>query len=87
MKQVRTKKVTAKKVVKRIPATENGPGTEYTARSGNKYLITKNVNKPLFYLWRKTKDGYEKLCQMESPYDMYVLIDHLEGVDREEVGR
>ena len=85
MKKVETKKVTAPKVVKRIPASENGRGSEYTARSGNKYLITKNVSKPLFYLWKVRKSGFEKLCQMESPYDMYVLIAHLEGAGRMEV--
>ena len=64
--------------VKRIPATENGHGTVYTARNGNVYRITKNTGKPLFYLWKVTDNGYEKLAQMESPYSLYEVIDQLE---------
>ena len=71
----------ANKKVKRIPATENGRGTIYTARSGNVYRITKHVYKSVFYLWRVCGDGFfEKICEMESPYDLYVLIDQLEGL-------
>lgn len=69
-----------RKFYKRIPAAENGRGAKYTARSGNVYRITKHVNKPLFFLWKKADGGYEKLCEMESPYDIYVVIDQLEGL-------
>ncbi len=65
---------------KRIPASENMRGTVYTARSGQTYRITKHVSKPLFYLWKVKDGGYEKMCQMESPYDLYVVIDQLEGL-------
>lgn len=69
-----------KKVVKRIPATENGNSVTYTAMSGTKYRITKHVGKPLFYLWRVVDGGYERVCQMETPYDLYVVIDEMEGL-------
>lgn len=65
---------------KRIPSAENECGTVYTARSGNVYKITKHVNKTWFYLWKVVDGGYEKLCEMESPYDLYVVIDQLEGL-------
>ena len=68
------------KRVKRIPAMENGRGTVYTARSGNKYRITKHVNKQVFYLWKKEDGMYEKLAEEESPYDLYAVIDELEGL-------
>lgn len=68
------------KRVKRIPASENGRGCLYTARSGQEYKITKNVNRPLFYLWKTVDGGYEKVCEMGSPYDLYVVIDQLEGL-------
>ena len=68
------------KIYKRIPATENGNGTVYTARSGQVYRITKHVNKAWFYLWKVQNGGFEKICEMESPYDLYVVIDQLEGV-------
>lgn len=68
------------KFYKRIPSVENGPGSLYTARSGNVYRITKHVNKPVFYLWKKENGGYVKLCEMGSPYDIYVVIDQLEGL-------
>ena len=72
----------AKKITKRIPAMENGTGSVYTARSGNVYRITKHVNKAIFYLWKVIPDGggYEKLAEMETPYDLYELIDTLEGL-------
>lgn len=68
------------KKYKRIPATENGRGSIYSARSGNQYRITKHVSKQLFYLWKIVDGGYEKLCEMETPYDLYVVIDQLEGL-------
>ena len=68
------------KTYKRIPATENGRGAVYTARSGRTYKITRHVNKPLFFLWKVVDGGYEKLCEMESLYDLYVVIDKLEGL-------
>ena len=68
------------KRVKRIPAMENGRGTVYTARSGNKYRITKHVNKQVFYLWKSVDGMYEKVRESESPYDLYEVIDQLEGL-------
>ena len=68
------------KKVKRIPTAENGRGVVYTARSGNAYKITKHISRPLFFLWKVVDGGYEKLCEMESPYDLYVVIDQLEGL-------
>lgn len=68
------------KKYKRIPATENGRGSTYSARSGNQYRITKHVSKQLFFLWKIVDGGYEKLCEMETPYDLYVVIDQLEGL-------
>ena len=68
------------KKVKRIPAMENGRGTVYTARSGNKYRITKHVNKQVFYLWKSVDGMYEKVRESESPYGLYEVIDQLEGL-------
>lgn len=65
---------------KRIPATLNGASTTYTARSGNKYKITKNVNKSMFYLWKIVDGGYEKIAEEDSPYSLYEVIDELEGL-------
>lgn len=69
-----------KKVVKRIPSVENGRGAVYTAMSGNRYKITKHTSKMLFFLWKPVSGGWEKLATMESPYDLYAMIDHLEGL-------
>lgn len=68
------------KVVRRIPVSENGRGAIYTARSGNQYKITHNARNTVHYLWKVMDRGYEKLCEMESPYDLYVVIDQLEGL-------
>ena len=68
------------KKVKRIPAMENGRGTVYTARNGNKYRITKHVNKQVFYLWKSVDGLYEKVRESESPYVLYEVIDQLEGL-------
>ena len=68
------------KRVKRIPATENGRGIMYTARSGRVYRITKHVNKQVFYLWKSVEGMYEKVRESKSPYDLYEAIDQLEGL-------
>ena len=66
--------------VKRIPVTLNGRSSTYTARSGNKYKITKHTNKAVFYLWKIAEGGYEKISEEENPYELYELIDKLEGL-------
>ena len=69
------------KKVKRLPASENGRGTAYTAKSGNVYKITKHITKQKFYLWRVYPDAwYEKVIESDTPYELYATIDKLEGL-------
>ena len=69
------------KTTQRIPASENWRGFEYTARSGNIYKVTRHIRFRRHYLWKVTEEGYEKLLEAETPYDLYAYIDKLEGLD------
>lgn len=67
------------KYYKSIPAVKRGRGCEYTAKSGNLYKITRNEKNGLFILWAVSEAGYHELMQMESPYDLYVVIEEMEA--------
>lgn len=55
------------KVVKKFPASENGPGVHCTTTSGQVFIITQCLEKMRFTLWRQVEGGYEKLDTAKSP--------------------
>lgn len=63
------------KVVKSIPASENGPGVRMKTRSGAEYIVSMNRDKRKFTLWRCTDAGYEKMSVANAPTDLYQLVD------------
>lgn len=58
------------KVVKRIPASENGPSVHCTTKSGQEYHITQCLEKMRFTLWHKVDGGFEQLGTAKSPPDL-----------------
>lgn len=60
----------AVKVVKKIPTTENGPGTRCTTTSGQVYLITQCLEKCRFTLWHEISGGFEQIATAKSPLDL-----------------
>lgn len=65
----------ATKPVKKIPATENGPGVHILTKSRKSYVVSWNKDKHKFTLWHETDAGYEKMATANSPTDLYPLVD------------
>lgn len=63
------------KIVKKIPASENGTGVLCKTKSGKEYQISQNTDKGKHTLWRKVDGGFEKVATAGSPYDLYPMID------------
>lgn len=59
----------------KIPLSENGSGVNYTTLSGDKYYISQNLDKHKHTLWKFIEGGYQKIASMDSPYDLYKLIE------------
>ena len=62
------------KIVKRIPASDNGPGVFCTTKSGQHYQISQNVEKVKFTLGKVVEGGFVKLATANSPLDFDDLI-------------
>lgn len=65
---------TTSKIIKTIPNTENGTTVTNTTLSGDKYLITRCLEKQRFTLWKILSEGYEKLATATSPLELYNKI-------------
>lgn len=63
------------KWVKKIPYSENGNSVLCTTKKGNKYIVSQNVEKQRYTLWKISDEGYSKLLTENSPYKLYDLID------------
>lgn len=62
------------KVIKNIPASENGLGVLCATKSGQQYQITQNVVKIKFTLWKVVENGFIKIKIANSPIELYDLI-------------
>ena len=62
------------KIVKSIPSSENGSATTYLTRSGQEYLISQNVERCRFTLWKVVEGGYEKMGISDSPLDFEEIV-------------
>lgn len=60
----------SKRVVKKFPSSENGPGVHCTTTTGQEYFITQCLEKMRFTLWHKIEDGYEQIATAESPLSL-----------------
>ena len=65
---------TAEKIVKSIPASDNGAGVLCVTNSGQKYQISQNVERKKFTLWQVVNKGFIKIKTVNSPVDLYDLV-------------
>ncbi|MEH2933835.1 hypothetical protein [Acutalibacter sp. JLR.KK004] len=65
---------TAEKIVKSIPASDNGAGVLCTTKSGQKFQISQNVEKMKFTLWKVVDKGFIKVKIANSPVDLYDFV-------------
>lgn len=65
------------RIVKSLPASEDGHGVLCKTRSGKAYVISHNTGRErlAFSLWRLADSGMEKLAVGNTPPDLYALID------------
>lgn len=61
------------KVVKAMPSSENGPGVVCNGKYI--YIITQDLKKQRFTLWKKVDEGYEKMGSADSPIKLYDKIE------------
>lgn len=62
------------KIVKKLPATENGPGVLCKTKSGQEYVISWCIEKMRFTLWRTVEGGYQQISTAKSPQDLYSQV-------------
>lgn len=65
---------TTEKIVKSIPASDNGAGVLCTTKSGQKFQISQNVDKMKFTLWKVVDKGFIKVKIANSPVDLYDFV-------------
>lgn len=65
---------TAEKIVKSIPASDNGAGVLCVTSSGQKYQISQNIERKKFTLWQVVNKGFIKIKTANSPVDLYDLV-------------
>lgn len=65
---------TTEKIVKSIPASDNGAGVLCVTNSGQKYQISQNVERKKFTLWQVVNKGFIKNKTANSPVDLYDLV-------------
>jgi len=65
---------TTEKIVKSIPASDNGAGVLCVTNSGQKYQISQNVERKKFTLWHVVNKGFIKIKTANSPVDLYDLV-------------
>lgn len=65
---------TTEKIVKSIPASDNGAGVLCVINSGQKYQISQNVERKKFTLWQVVNKGFIKIKTANSPVDLYDLV-------------
>ena len=65
---------TTEKIVKSIPASDNGAGVLCVTSSGQKYQISQNIERKKFTLWQVVNKGFIKIKTANSPVDLYDLV-------------
>lgn len=65
---------TTEKIVKSIPASDNGAGVLCITKSGQKFQISQNVEKMKFTLWKVVDKGFIKVKIANSPVDLYDCV-------------
>lgn len=58
-------------IVNQIPKSEDGYGVRYISESGNVYIISHNMKKERFTLWKEVKNSFEKISSADNPILLY----------------
>lgn len=65
------------KYLKSIPETERGRPLPFIAPSGQRYLVTRHIQKRLFYLWRVTEEDAMKLAEDSDQYNLFKTMSEM----------
>lgn len=68
------------KIVKSIPSSENGSAVVCKTRAGQEYIISQNIERCRFTLWKVVEGGYVKIDTADSPRKFDEII-YLEKSD------
>ena len=63
-----------RRLVRKIPSSENGLGVHCTTKCGQEFQISQNNEKKKHTLWKIVPGGFEKIATGDSPYDLYDKI-------------
>ena len=61
------------KVVKKLPLSDSGPGVVCNGKYV--YIISQDLKKQRFTLWKKIDEGYEKIASSDSPMKLYDKVE------------
>lgn len=61
-------------VIKRFPVTERGYGVRCVTKNGRHYAITHCPEKERFTLWNVNENGYLKVEEAKTPYQLYKSV-------------
>ena len=61
------------KIVSKLPLSENGPGVVCNGKFV--YIISQNLNKNKFTLWKKVDEGYEQIAVADNPMKLYDKVE------------
>lgn len=61
------------KAVKKIPVSEDGAGVICNGKFV--YIISQNLSKHKFTLWKKVNEEYEKISSADTPIKLYDKIE------------
>lgn len=61
------------KIIKNIPTSDDGPGVVCNGKFT--YIVSHNLKKEKFTLWKKVEDGYERIAIADSPMILYDKIE------------
>lgn len=61
------------KVVKKLPLSDSGPGVVCSGKYV--YIISQDLKKQRFTLWKKIDEGYEKIASSDNPMKLYDKVE------------
>lgn len=62
------------KTFKKLPISERGFGVRCVTRSERIFVISNCVDKDRFTLWEELDNGYRKLTDGNTPYELYSQV-------------
>ena len=62
-----------KRIVKQIPNSDTGPGVACNGKLV--YIVSQNLRKHKFTLWKKVDEGYEQIAIEDDPMKLYDKVE------------